>query len=116
MLRVILYQGLISIIIALVFVSLGSPNIISSLYGGLVSIVNSLLLSRSVNAAGKAALEQEKARSALVLVKSVVIRFAFVLISFYVGIVLLKLKALEILVAFSLAQLGYVFYKSNKIY
>ncbi len=116
MLRVILYQGLISIIIALVFVSLGSPSIISSLYGGLVSIVNSLLLSRSVNAAGKAALEQEKARSALVLVKSVVIRFAFVLISFYVGIVLFKLIALEILVAFSLAQLGYVFYKSKKIY
>ena len=108
MLRVILYQGLISIIIALVFVSLGSPSIISSLYGGLVSIVNSLLLSRSVNAAGQAALEQEKARSAVVLVKSVVIRFAFVLISFYVGIVLFKLIALEILVAFSLAQLGYV--------
>ena len=116
MLRVIIYQGSISIVVALVFLSLDSTSIISSLYGGLVSIVNSLLLSRSVNAAGKAALEQEKARSAVVLVKSVVIRFAFVLISFYVGIVLFKLIALEILVAFSLAQLGYVFYKSKKIY
>jgi hypothetical protein len=115
-LRVILYQGIISIIVALVFVSLDSPNIISSLYGGLVSIINSLLLARSVNAAGKAALEQEQARSALVLVKSVVIRFAFVLVSFYIGIIYLKLIAIEILIAFALAQLGYVFYKSKTIY
>ena len=87
-----------------------------SIFGGLVSIVNSLLLARSVNAAGKAASEQEQTRGALVLVKSVIIRFAFVLVSFYVGIVYLKLAAIEILVAFALAQLGYVFYKSKSIY
>ena len=87
-----------------------------SIFGGLVSIVNSLLLARSVNAAGKAASEQEQTRGALVLVKSVIIRFAFVLVSFYIGIVYLKLEAIEILVAFALAQLGYVFYKSKSIY
>ena len=87
-----------------------------SIFGGLVSIVNSLLLARSVNAAGKAASEQEQTRGALVLVKSVIIRFAFVLVSFYIGIVYLKLAAIEILVAFALAQLGYVFYKSKSIY
>ena len=87
-----------------------------SIFGGLVSIVNSLLLARSVNAAGRAASEQEQTRGALVLVKSVIIRFAFVLVSFYIGIVYLKLAAIEILVAFALAQLGYVFYKSKSIY
>ena len=87
-----------------------------SIFGGLVSIVNSLLLARSVNAAGKAASEQEQTIGALVLVKSVIIRFAFVLVSFYIGIVYLKLAAIEILVAFALAQLGYVFYKSKSIY
>ena len=87
-----------------------------SIFGGLVSIVNSLLLARSVNAAGKAASEQEQTRGALVLVKSVIIRFAFVLVSFYIGIVHLKLAAIEILVTFALAQLGYVFYKSKSIY
>ena len=116
MLRVIIYQGLISIVVALVFLSLGSSTILPSLYGGLVSIINTLLLARSVNAAGKAASEQEQTRSALVLVKSVVIRFALVLVSFYIGIVYLKLAAIEILVAFALAQLGYVFYKSKSIY
>lgn len=116
MLRVIIYQGSISIVVALVFLSLGSTTMSPSIFGGLVSIVNSLLLARSVNAAGKAASEQEQTRGALVLVKSVIIRFAFVLVSFYIGIVYLKLAAIEILVAFALAQLGYVFYKSKSIY
>ena len=116
MLRVIIYQGSISIVVALVFLGFGSSTIFPSLYGGLLSIINSLLLARSVNAAGKAASEQEQTRSALVLVKSVVIRFALVLVTFYIGIVYLKLAAIEILVAFALAQLGYVFYKSKSIY
>lgn len=88
----------------------------SSLYGGIVSIINTLLLARSVNAAGLAASEQEQARSALVIIKGVVTRFAFVLMSFYIGIVYLKLAAIEILVAFALAQLGYVFHKSKSVY
>ena len=116
MLRVIIYQASISIVVALVFLSLDSTTILSSMYGGVVSILNTLLLARSVNAAGKAASEQEQTRSALVLVKSVVIRFTLVLVSFYIGIVYLKLVALEILIAFALAQLGYVFYKSKSIY
>ena len=91
MLRVIIYQGSISIVVALVFLSLDSTTIFPSIYGGVVSIINTLLLARSVDAAGKAASEQEQTRSALVLIKSVIIRFA-------------------------LAQLGYVFYKSKNIY
>ena len=116
MLRVIIYQGSISIVVALVFLSLDSTTIFPSIYGGVVSIINTLLLARSLDAAGKAALEQEQTRSALVLIKSVIIRFALVLVSFFIGIVYLKLAAIEILTAFALAQLGYVFYKSKNIY
>ena len=116
MIRVIIYQGSISIIVALAFLSFGSVNIISSLYGGFMSIANSLLLARSVNSAGKAASEQKQARSAFVLLKSVVFRLFLVLIGFYLGIVYIKLVAIEIILAFSLAQLGYVFYKSKNIY
>ena len=87
MLRVIIYQGSITVVVALVFMSLESANLMSSFYGGLVAVVNTLLLARSVDDAGVAAYEQKKARSALVLVRSVVMRFVIVLASFYVGIV-----------------------------
>ena len=60
MLRVIIYQGSISIVVALVFLSLDSTTILPSIYGGVVSIINTLLLARSVDAAGKAASEQER--------------------------------------------------------
>jgi hypothetical protein len=51
-----------------------------------------------------------------VLAKSVIMRFALVLIAFYIGIVHLELAALQTIIAFSLAQLGYIFYKSQYIY
>ncbi|MAR77598.1 MAG: hypothetical protein CMD43_01495 [Gammaproteobacteria bacterium] len=116
MLRVIIYQGLITTAIASVFISLGSANILSSFVGGLIAIANTLLLARSVNKAGFAASEQEKARGTLVLVKSIVLRFVLVLLSFYIAIVQFNLDALQLLISFSLAQLGYVFYKSKTIY
>jgi len=115
-LRVIIYQGSITVVVALVFMSLESANLVSSFYGGLIAVVNTLLLARSVDDAGVAASEQKKARSALVLIRSVVMRFVIVLASFYVGIVYLELVAIQILIAFSLAQLGYIFYKSKLIY
>ena len=76
------------------------------MYGGLLSILNTLLLARSVNAAGKAASGARTDKKRLSAGKSVVIRFTLVLVSFYIGIVYLKLVALEILTAFALAQLG----------
>jgi len=111
-----MYQVAISIIVALVFLGYGSDNAISSLYGGFMSIINTLLLARSVNIAGEAAVEQDRGKGALVLAKSVIMRFALVLIAFYIGIVHLELAALQTLIAFSLAQLGYIFYKSQYIY
>ena len=116
MLRVILYQIAISLVVALVFLGSGSVEIMSSFFGGSLSILNTLLLAKGVNDAAEAAKKQEKDRSAFLLFKSLYVRIAIILIGFYVGIVYLVLEALQILVAFALAQIGYVFYKTKYIY
>jgi len=115
-LRVILYQAAISLVVALVFLGSGSEEIFSSIFGGSLSILNTILLAKGVNDAAEAAEKQEKDRSAFLLFKSLFVRIALILIGFYIGIVYLVLEALQILVAFALAQIGYVFYKTEHIY
>jgi hypothetical protein len=96
--------------------NMGYQKIESSLFGGVISIVNTLLLARSVNQAGNAAVGQNISGGTLVLFKSLLIRIALVLIGFYVGIVTLSLDALQMLVAFAVTQIGYVFNKNKTIY
>tara|TARA_B100000609_G_C16833346_1_gene241806 strand:+ start:88 stop:438 length:351 start_codon:yes stop_codon:yes gene_type:complete len=115
-LRVITYQSLVTIVVAIVFLELGSDKLWSSVFGGTIAIANTLLLASSINRAGLAASEQQTAKGAITLVKGVLSRLVLVLLSFYIGIVYLELIALEILVAFALAQTGYVFYKTKNIY
>lgn len=114
--RVIAFQGIIAVVIALVFMNMGYQKIESSLFGGVISILNTLLLARSVNQAGNAAVGQNISGGTLVLFKSLLIRIALVLIGFYVGIVTLSLDALQMLVAFAVTQIGYVFNKNKTIY
>ena len=114
--RVIAFQGIIAVVIALVFMNMGYQKIESSLFGGVISIVNTLLLARSVNQAGNAAVGQNISGGTLVLFKSLLIRIALVLIGLYVGIVTLSLDALQMLVAFAVTQIGYVFNKNKTIY
>lgn len=114
--RVIAFQGIIAAVIALVFMNMGYQKIESSLFGGVISIVNTLLLARSVNQAGNAAVGQNISGGTLVLFKSLLIRIALVLIGFYVGIVTLSLDALQMLIAFAVTQIGYVFNKNKTIY
>jgi uncharacterized membrane protein len=114
--RVIAFQGIIAVVIALVFMNMGYQKIESSLFGGVISIVNTLLLARSVNQAGNAAVGQNISGGTLVLFKSLLIRIALVLIGFYVGIVTLSLDALQMLVAFAVTQIRYVFNKNKTIY
>ncbi len=114
--RVIAFQGIIALVTALVFMYMGYQKIESSLFGGVISIMNTMLLARSVNQAGDVALEQNVSGSTLVLFKSLLIRIALVLIGFYIGIVTLGLDALQMLVAFAVTQIGYVFNKSKTIY
>jgi hypothetical protein len=96
--------------------NMGYQKVESSLFGGVISIVNTLLLARSVNQAGNAAVGQNISGGTLVLFKSLLIRIALVLIGFYVGIVTLSLDALQMLVAFAVTQIGYVFNKNKTIY
>lgn len=96
--------------------NMGYQKIESSLFGGVISMVNTLLLARSVNQAGNAAVGQNISGGTLVLFKSLLIRIALVLIGFYVGIVTLSLDALQMLVAFAVTQIGYVFNKNKTIY
>ena len=114
--RVIAFQGIIAVVIALVFMNMGYQKIESSLFGGVISMVNTLLLARSVNQAGNAAVGKNISGGTLVLFKSLLIRIALVLIGFYVGIVTLSLDALQMLVAFAVTQIGYVFNKNKTIY
>jgi len=114
--RVIAFQGIIAVVIAMVFMNMGYQKIESSLFGGVISIVNTLLLARSVNQAGNAAVGQNISGGTLVLFKSLLIRIALVLIGFYVGIVTLSFDALQMLVAFAVTQIGYVFNKNKTIY
>ena len=114
--RVIAFQGIIALVTALVFMYMGYQKVESSLFGGFISIMNTMLLARSVNQAGDAALEQNVSGGTLVLFKSLLIRIALVLIGFYIGIVTLSFDALQMLVAFAVTQIGYVFNKNKTIY
>ena len=114
--RVIAFQGIIALVTALVFMYMGYQKVESSLFGGFISIMNTMLLARSVNQAGDAALEQNVSGGTLVLFKSLLIRIALVLIGFYIGILTLSFDALQMLVAFAVTQIGYVFNKNKTIY
>jgi len=116
MIRVVAFQGIIAVIIALVFMNMGYQKIESSLFGGVISIMNTLLLARSINQAGEAAVGQNITGGTLVIFKSLLLRMALVLAGFYLGIVTLSLDALQMLVAFAVTQIGYVFNKNKTIY
>ena len=114
--RVVAFQGIIAVIIALVFMNMGYQKIESSLFGGVISIMNTLLLAKSINQAGEAAIGQNITGGTLVIFKSLLLRMALVLAGFYLGIVTLSLDALQMLVAFAVTQIGYVFNKNKTIY
>ena len=114
--RVVAFQGIIAVIIALVFMNIGYQKIESSLFGGAIAIMNTLLLARSINQAGEAASGQNITGGTLVIFKSLLIRMALVLAGFYLGIVTLSLDALQMLIAFAVTQIGYVFNKNKTIY
>ena len=78
--------------------------------------MNTLLLARSINQAGDAAVGQNITGGTLVIFKSLLLRMALVLAGFYLGIVTLSLDALQMLVAFAVTQIGYVFNKNKTIY
>ena len=47
--RVIAFQGIIAIVTALIFMYMGYQQVESSLFGGAISIMNTILLARGVD-------------------------------------------------------------------
>lgn len=101
---VLIYQAVIAAATALVFLALqGRLQALSALYGGLITLIMTLLLRRRVtqftaaqgNAAGAAAV-------------GVMLRFLWVLLLFGLGFAVFKLDPLASIIGFGLAQLGYV--------
>lgn len=92
---------------------LGEGTLLSSLFGGVVAIVNTLLLSTRLNSAAKMA-DDNPDQGVLVLYLGVVQRFVFVLVMFGVGMGLLKLNPPAMIGTFALAQLAYMLYGSKR--
>ena len=113
-------RSLIIIQITLILVSatafayyMGEVTVLSSLFGGAVAIVNTLLLSRRLNTAAEMA-DENPDGGILVLYLGVIQRFIFVLVMFGIGMRLLKLTPPAMLGTFALAQVAYMIYGSKR--
>ena len=93
--------------------AMGEVTVMSSLFGGTVAIVNTLLLSTRLTSAAKMA-DDNPDGGVLTLYLGVVQRFIFVLVMFGVGMGVLKLSPPAMLGTFALAQLAYMIYGSKQ--
>ena len=104
---VISTQLIISIIVAVVFLTKGYWESLAAIYGGLVSICISMLLLWSFKRANDAA-KIDPGKSMRILYFGAVQRFVLVLGLIAVGIGLFKLDPTALVVGFALAQAGYL--------
>jgi F0F1-type ATP synthase assembly protein I len=102
---VLIYQAVIAAGAALVFLVLqGRLQALSALYGGLITLLMTLLLRRRVTKFTEAAAQGNAAGAAV----GVMLRFLWVLLLFGLGFAVFKLDPLASIIGFGLAQLGYV--------
>ncbi|MEO6697598.1 MAG: ATP synthase subunit I [Gammaproteobacteria bacterium] len=103
---VVMYQAAIAVGVALAFLVLqGGLQALSALYGGLITLIMTLLLRRRVTRLAEIATQGNATGVAAV---GVMLRFLWVLVLFGLGFAVLKLDPLASIVGFGLAQLGYV--------
>ena len=103
---VLVSQAIITAGVALVFLVLqGRLQALSALYGGLVTLLMTLLLRRRVTKFTEAAAQGNAAAAAAV---GVMLRFLWVLLLFGLGFAVFKLDPLASIIGFGVAQLGYV--------
>ncbi len=103
---VLIYQAVIATGVALLFLALqGRLQALSALYGGLITLVMTLLLRRRVTKLTAVAAQGNAAGAAAV---GVMLRFLWVLVLFGLGFAVFKLDPLASIIGFGLAQLGYV--------
>lgn len=102
-----LQVGVGVLIAAAFFMANGEGGAYAALYGGLISIVVALLLSRGVARATETAREDHK-KSMLILYIGAAYRFVLVLVLFGIGLKVLSLSFIPMVVGFVGAQLAYL--------
>ncbi len=108
--RVVGLQLLIAILVAAgFFVAQGPGEALAAAYGGLVSVVSTLLLSRGIRKAGTVVARGEKKKSEVILYGGAAMRFLVVLACFGVGLAILELAPLAMVAGFVTVQMVFVF-------
>ncbi len=108
--RVIGLQLLVSGLVAAGFlVGKGPWEALSAAYGGLISVLSALLLSRGVGKAGAVAQQGEKKKGEAILYVGAAVRFALVLACFGIGLAVLTLAPLPMVMSFIAVQLVFIF-------
>ena len=104
---VISTQLIVSIIVAVAFLTKGTWESLAAVYGGLVSICISLLLLWGIQRANAVA-KVDPGKSMRILYVGAVQRFVLVLGLIALGIAFFKLDPVAMIVGFALAQAGYL--------
>ena len=106
--RLLVFQAvLVLVAVAVSFYLRETPGLIAAIYGGVVALLNTYLLSRRVTQAGRIA-ETDPKQGVYSLYFSAVQRFVFVLVALGVGLGAIKLQAEPLLATFGVAQLAYL--------
>lgn len=106
--RIIGFQILASVVIAIgFFIGVGAAQGRSALYGGLVAVTLTMLLSRGVRRAEVSAAHNPQ-KSMVILYVGAVQRFVLALIAFAVALAVLKLEPMAVFLGFAAAQFSYL--------
>ncbi len=92
---------------------LGETALIAALYGGVVAIIHTILLSRRLVSAGDMA-DDNPDGGVLNLYLGVIQRFVFTLVMFGIGMGVLKLNPPSMIGTFALAQIAYMLYGAKR--
>lgn len=106
--RIVGFQILASVVIAIGFlIGVGAAQGRSALYGGMVAVTLTALLSRGVKRAEASSVHNPQ-KSMVILYLGAVQRFVLALAAFAVGLAVLKLEPVAVFVGFAAAQFSYL--------
>lgn len=102
---IFIQTGLVLLGTAVTWFTLGEHAVLATIYGGVVAIVNTLLLSLRMNKKSEASSDPHT--TVILLYVSAVGRFLLVLAALSIGLGVLKLSPTPLLGMFIITQLGY---------
>jgi len=106
--RIVGFQILASVVIAIGFlIGVGAAQGRSALYGGMVAVTLTVLLSRGVRRAEVSA-ARDPQKSMVILYVGAVQRFVLALAAFALGLAVLKLEPMAVFIGFAAAQFSYL--------